>query len=300
MTDYVGRFAPSPTGPLHLGSLVAAVASYLQARVNDGRWLVRIEDIDPPREPAGAAADILAALDAHGFQYEAPLYQSTRLAAYAAATEALSRAGLAYPCTCSRQMIKQAGATGPNGPIYPGTCRNAVANPELASLAIRFRTTNNPLVFTDRLQGLQSMRLESEHGDFLIRRRDGLVSYHLAAAVDDAQQGITEVVRGTDLLESTFPQLALFEALGKPRPAYMHIPIVLNAAGQKLSKQNGAARLHLDTAAENLNKVLFFLGQKPPIGLRTASVNDVWSWAVSNWNPQILEKQRSVTERSII
>lgn len=195
----MGRFAPSPTGPLHFGSLLAAIASYLEARTSGGRWLLRIEDIDPPREQPGADAEIQRALEAYGLEWDGPvIYQSRRRDRHDAAVESLLASGRAYACSCSRRDLANA-PRGPLGIIYPGTCRQGCSGPDSA---IRVRTTDEPVTFDDRLQGPREQRLESESGDFVIRRRDGLIAYQLAVAVDDALDGITEVVRGIDLLDS--------------------------------------------------------------------------------------------------
>jgi glutamyl-Q tRNA(Asp) synthetase len=297
VTEYIGRFAPSPTGPLHFGSLVAAVASYLQARANDGTWLLRIEDIDPPREPAGAKAQILTCLHAHGFEFAEPVYQSKRLDRYAHITASLLAAGLAYPCVCTRQQIRATAPRGRNGPIYPGTCRRGVAAAKAQNQAVRLRTNDTEIVFDDPLQGHQSCRLESESGDFLIRRGDGLVSYQLAVALDDHAQGITEVVRGTDLMDTTFCQLHMMQVLGYELPNYMHIPIVLNEQGIKLAKQTGAAPVNSETATDNIYNSLVFLKQCPPIALRNGSISELWNWAVAHWQPKQLAGLRSGSER---
>ena len=234
----MGRFAPSPTGPLHFGSLLAAVASYLQARCMRGQWLVRIEDIDPPREQPDSVTQILRALEAYGFEWDGEVsLQSANREAQDAAAESLLNQGLAYRCGCSRRDL-QSERQGKLGTIYPGNCRAGFGGDEYA---IRVRVDDEPVVFEDRLQGPQSQSLESESGDFIIVRRDGLIAYQLAVVVDDSLQGITEVVRGIDLMDSTPRQIWLQRLLGLSTPAYMHIPVAVNAAGQKLSKSTGAA-----------------------------------------------------------
>jgi glutamyl-Q tRNA(Asp) synthetase len=300
MTDYIGRFAPSPTGPLHLGSLVAAVASYLQAKTHSGSWLVRIEDIDPPREMAGASQDIIDGLHAHGFDFATPAYQSHRLDEYAQKIDQLLKSGAAYPCFCSRQDIRKIAKTGRIGHIYPGTCRHGQPVSGGESLAVRYLTDGNAITFTDALQGVQRCNLEAEIGDFLIRRRDGRVGYQLAVALDDANQGVTQVVRGIDLLDSTFPQLALLRAFGLAEPAYMHVPVVVNQAGQKLSKQHGAPALCLERPEKNLFNSLFLLNQNPPQALRHEPLESIWNWAVTNWTPSRLSGQRAIAESAII
>ena len=235
--QYVGRFAPSPTGPLHFGSLVAAVASYLQARAHNGLWLLRIEDIDPPREQPGATDLILKALEAYGFAWDGGvIFQGQSNEAHEAALSRLLEQGMAYPCGCSRKALADA-PRGPLGTIYPGTCRNGCDADETA---IRIRTDDEPITFVDGLQGAQTQRLETESGDFVIRRRDGLIAYQLAVVVDDELEGITEVVRGIDIMESTQRQIWLQKLLGYRTPHYVHIPVITHPDGDKLSKLTGA------------------------------------------------------------
>lgn len=278
---YVGRFAPSPTGPLHFGSLLAAVASYLDARRAGGRWLVRIEDIDPPREQAGATAEIMAALEAYGFEWDGPvLYQSESVEAHHEAVDVLRAAGLIYRCGCSRRDLASA-PRGSLGIIYPGTCRNGSTAEEAA---LRVRTDEQPVEFVDRLQGRQTMRLESESGDFVVLRRDGLIAYQLAVVVDDQLTGVTDVVRGIDLMDSTPRQIWLQRCLGHRSPRYAHIPVAVHADGSKLSKLTGAAPLPAgDAVAGCLVDALDALRQAPPDDLRRASVRDIWDWAEAHW-----------------
>jgi glutamyl-Q tRNA(Asp) synthetase len=249
LAAYRGRFAPSPTGPLHAGSLVAALASWLDARAQGGAWLVRIEDVDTPRCSAAAAHTILGQLDACGLRAdEAPLWQSSRSAAYEAALQTLLTAGLAYPCGCTRSEIeahwqglgvaRQPGAER----IYPGTCRNGLHGKP--ARATRFRA-HGVIDWTDRRLGPQRQDLAREVGDFVLRRADGLWAYQLAVVVDDAAQGITQIVRGEDLADNTARQIALQRALQLPTPVYLHTPLVLAPDGNKLSKQNGAQPLEL-------------------------------------------------------
>jgi glutamyl-Q tRNA(Asp) synthetase len=291
----VGRFAPSPTGPLHFGSLLAAVASYLQARVNDGRWLLRIEDIDPPREQAGAADSIIRALERYGFKWDGPIYFQRRSRdLHAAALDQLLASGDAYRCGCSRSDLADC-PRGPLGTIYPGTCRTGC---EAEEYAIRVRTGNEPVMFHDGLQGAQAQRLESESGDFIIWRRDGLVAYHLAVVVDDFDQGITEVVRGVDLLDSTPRQIWLQRLLGYPTPAYRHIPVAIVADGQKLSKSTGASEVPLDDPAPTLAAALRALGQPLPDVLNTAPIGDIWGWAGENWDDDVLTGVTEIADSS--
>ena len=284
-SSYVGRFAPSPTGPLHFGSLLAAVASYLQARRHGGRWLLRIEDIDPPREQPDAAQRIRDALERYGFEWDGPvIYQSESHAAHAAALLRLLDAGVAYPCGCSRSDLADA-PRGPLGTIYPGTCRGGS---EASETAIRVRTDDSPIQFDDGLQGPQQQRLESESGDFVVWRRDGLVAYHLAVVVDDHDQDVTEIVRGIDLMDSTCRQIWLQRLLGYRSPNYLHIPVAAHADGQKLSKMTGAAAVPLGHPGRYLVGVLRALRQDPPQALEGARLEEIWAWAVEHWRIEVL------------
>ena len=262
---YTGRFAPSPTGPLHAGSLVAALASWLDARAHGGRWLVRIEDVDAPRCVPGADQTILTQLAACGLQAdEAPLYQSARSALYEAALQQLITQGRAYPCGCSRQDIAQAlaGAGHPRERhgelVYPGTCRHGLQGKP--ARAWRFLTQASALVWQDRQLGPQSQDVSTQVGDFTLHRADGLWAYQLAVVVDDAAQGVSHVVRGQDLADNTARQIQLQRALGLPTPQYLHTPLVLGANGEKLSKQNGAQALHLSEPLAALNTAAGVLG----------------------------------------
>lgn len=289
---YRGRFAPSPTGPLHFGSLVAAVASYLDAKQRNGVWLVRMEDLDTPRCVPGAAERILHTLDAFGLHSDEPvIYQSQRSAAYQKAFEQLRTAGYVYPCGCTRREIADSALHGIDGPVYPGTCRNGITGGREAR-AWRVRTGHppSPIEFDDALQGHISQQLESEIGDFVIRRADGLFAYQLAVVVDDAAQRISHVVRGADLLDSTPRQIYLQRLLGLATPAYLHLPVVLNAQGEKLSKQTLAQAVEASTAT--LFEVLQFLKQQPPAGLRHGTIAKLLAWATNNWHPEKLSNCR--------
>jgi glutamyl-Q tRNA(Asp) synthetase len=277
---YVGRFAPSPTGPLHFGSLVAAAASFLQAKVNNGRWLLRIEDIDPPREQPGAANAIIEALRRYGFEWDGEvLYQSDSRASHDAALATLIERKLAYRCGCSRADLADA-PQGDLGSIYPGTCRDRKI---VGDASIRLRTNDAPISFDDALQGHVAQRLESGSGDFVICRRDGLIAYHLAVVVDDEQQGVTEVVRGIDLLDSTPRQICLQQSLGFKTPRYAHIPVVTNSSGEKLSKSTHAAGIPMHDIAPVLIEALRALQLAPPAKLTRESIAGIWSWAVEHW-----------------
>jgi len=285
-TRYRGRFAPSPTGPLHFGSLVAAVGSYLDARAHGGEWLLRMEDVDTPRNFPGAATDILKTLEAFGFEWDGPvLWQSRRGDAYAAALDRLRAAGLAYGCACSRREIADS-ATRPaidGGLAYPGTCRDGVAHGRSVR-SWRLRVGGEEVAFSDRVQGRQAQNLERDVGDFVLLRADGLYAYQLAVAVDDEFQGISDVVRGADLIASTPRQIWLQRCLGYATPRYAHLPVATNSAGEKLSKQTRAPALRPDQAGRALASALAFLGQAVPLDLERAGLREIWDWAFLHWS----------------
>lgn len=283
---YVGRFAPSPTGPLHFGSLVAAVGSYLDVRAAQGQWLVRMEDIDEPRCSQQAADDILFSLEAHGFDWDGELvYQSHRKEQYQAVLENLIKSGAAYPCGCTRKEIADSSILGIEGPVYPGTCRDGLKGKH--ARAWRVRVSDESICFDDRLLGKQCQRLAREVGDFVVRRADDLFAYQLAVVVDDAEQGITHIVRGADLLGSTARQIHLQRLLNYPTPVYLHLPVVVNDQGQKLSKQTLAPPLENAKASANLCAALKFLGLEPDAGLNRASSRTVLDWGVANWRSHV-------------
>ena len=288
---YIGRFAPSPSGPLHFGSLLAAVASYAPAKASNGQWLVRIEDIDPPREQPGADKVILGTLEAYGFEWDGPVsYQSQFAIRHEALLQNLLESGNAYPCSCSRRDLADA-RRGTLGAIYPGTCRNGCRP---GDVAIRLRTDDEPVEFTDKLQGPLSQRLESESGDFIIKRRDGLIAYHLAVVADDFDQGITEIVRGIDLLDSTPRHIHLQRVLGFTTPDYLHIPVVENAEGQKLSKLTGAKAIVSNETGPTLVSALSALKQHPPPDLAREDIGGIWAWAVANWRTDVLQHCKNI------
>lgn len=261
MPEYVGRFAPSPTGPLHFGSLVAALASYLEARSAKGKWHLRLDDLDQPRTQPGAASEILRALELLGFEWDGPvLVQSRRLERYRAVLDELTRRGLAYPCCCTRRELEDSALAIDGARIYPGTCRQGLA-PGKAKRAMRLRTHAAPIGFADAIQGWVEQRVEKEVGDFVLLRADGVIAYQLAVVVDDMDQGISDVVRGADLLDSTARQIHLQRLLGARTPRYAHLPVALNAAGEKLSKQTGARPLDLAHPKAELARARRFLGQ---------------------------------------
>lgn len=291
---YRGRFAPSPTGPLHFGSLAAAVGSYLDARKHHGVWLVRMEDLDAPRCVPGAADTILRTLEAYGLHWdEAVIYQSQRTAAYEDALDNLKAAGAVYPCCCTRKEIADSALHGIEGPVYPGTCRNGIPQNKTAR-AWRVRAAGS-IAFNDCLQGSVSQNLENEIGDFVVKRADGLFAYQLAVVVDDAFQNITHVVRGSDLLASTPRQIHLQQLLGLPSPAYMHLPIAVNEHGEKLSKQTLAPAISTEHIAATLVSVLRFLKQQPPSELKTGSAMEILDWAVTNWQPERIKECRQAS-----
>jgi glutamyl-Q tRNA(Asp) synthetase len=284
--QYVGRFAPSPTGPLHFGSLAAALASWLDARAAGGRWLVRMEDLDRPRVVAGASETILRQLEMLGLAWDGPVtYQSQRIDLYRQALESLK--GVTYWCACSRKEIADS-ALGPDGAsVYAGTCRGGFARGEKQPRAIRVRTAAESIAFVDRVFGPQSQSVEREVGDFVIFRADGMFAYQLAVVVDDAEQGITDVVRGADLLDSTARQIHLQHLLGLAAPNYLHIPVAVNAAGEKLSKQSGDKQIGL----ESLRPALAFLGHPAPASLADA---ELLAWAQKNWDVSRIPRQRAI------
>lgn len=283
--NYCGRFAPSPTGPLHRGSLVAALASFLDARAHAGRWLVRIEDLDEPRCPPGTAEDILATLAAFGMQPDGEVvWQSRRKPLYEAAFARL--APWVYPCGCTRREIADSriGIAADGAAVYPGTCRHGLSADKLArAFRVRVPDAGDPdecIDFEDRWMGTVSQHLASEVGDFVLKRADGFWAYQLAVVVDDADQGVTHVVRGADLLESTPRQIYLQRLLELPTPLYMHVPVVTNTAGEKLSKQTGAMALDVQAPLAELMAAARFLGLEVDA---PGSLAQFWQQAVAAW-----------------
>ncbi|MBE9609629.1 tRNA glutamyl-Q(34) synthetase GluQRS [Chitinilyticum piscinae] len=282
-SGYVGRFAPSPTGELHIGSLLTAVASYLDARSHGGKWLLRIEDLDPPREVPGVAERMIATLQRYGFVWDGEIvWQSHRHGRYADIMDELLERGLAYPCHCSRSKIKAAGLLAVDGWRYPGFCRDAGL--QLATdLAVRLRVPVGCVEYLDRLQGRQSQELAADVGDFVLRRADGCWAYQLAVVVDDADCGVNQIVRGADLLDSTPRQIYLQRILGFGEPHYLHLPVLVNSAGEKLSKQTLAPPLPEGGETNLLVLVLQLLGQNPPAGAQLWGLSGLWEWAVAHW-----------------
>lgn len=291
---YTGRFAPSPTGPLHYGSLVAAVASFVDARSNDGTWLIRMEDLDPQREPPGAADIILGQLNDFGMESDRPvLYQSSRSSAYQEALSCLESQALCFFCDCSRQDVRAMGG------VYDGTCRERT---DLAAsgCAIRVKVEQLQIAFVDQIQGLQRHNIREETGDFIIKRKDGLFAYQLAVVVDDAFQKITHVVRGFDLIDSTARQIYLQNSLGLPVPHYAHVPIIVNKSGQKLSKQHFAEPVNSARRQSILHATLQCLGQQPPDKNRYLEVKDQLDWAIEHWDIQAVPKLATMRQDSIL
>ncbi len=284
---YRGRFAPSPTGPLHFGSLVAAVGSYADALARRGEWLVRMEDVDEGRRVPGAADAILRTLEAFGFRWHGEvLCQSRRKARYAEVMAWLLEQGLAYPCGCTRREVAALGRPGAEGPVYPGTCRDGLP-PGRAARAVRLRVPDETLCFEDRAAGRFCQNLAREVGDFVIRRADGYFAYQLAVVVDDLDQGIDQVVRGADLLASTPRQIHLQRLLGAPQPEYLHLPLVRDAAGRKLSKGDRDRPVDPARPVEGLLAAWRFLGQPAPEE-RPADPEAFWRWAAGRWDPALI------------
>jgi glutamyl-Q tRNA(Asp) synthetase len=280
----VGRFAPTPSGDLHLGSLFAAAASYLEARARGGRWLLRMEDLDGPRAVPGAADRILRTLEAFGFEWDGPVTrQSQRTEFYRDALDALARRGLTFACTCSRSQLE-------NEPRYPGTCRSRSARLD-ANAATRLRVRDERISFLDGIQGEYAQHLEHNVGDFILRRRDGIYAYVLAVVVDDAAQGVNHVIRGADLLEQTPRQLYLIEQLQLAVPGYAHVPLLLEPNGTKLAKSARSVRIEAQFALPQLVSVFGLLGMAAFIPLQLRTVSEAWAWAIQNWNIQNVPKR---------
>lgn len=291
---YRGRFAPTPSGPLHFGSLVCALASYLDAKTQHGVWLLRIDDLDLPRVASGAVNEIFRALEAYGLHWDEPVrYQSQHSEAYAAAFERLKEQAWVYPCACSRREIADSRLNLATHPIYPGTCRHGMP-PEKTLRAWRVHTHGVRINFQDRVQGQVSQNLELEIGDFVLRRADGSFAYQLASVVDDAAMQISDVVRGADLIDSTARQCHLQSLLALPQARYMHLPVALNDAGEKLSKQTLAPPLDWSAPQPTLMRALDFLGQRPARELSTAKVEDLLSWACAHWDVNQIPKIRGL------
>lgn len=288
ITPYRGRFAPSPSGYLHFGSLITALASFLDARKNNGTWLVRIEDIDPPREKTGASKIILNTLEAYGLEWDEDiLYQSKQSELYQEKLNSLFTNQQSYYCRCTRAEIKAIGGT------YLGHCKQAKYSAKNAAMRI---INSHPISsYQDLIQGKVICSAKFSNEDFIVFRKDGLFAYQLAVVIDDDYQGITDVIRGCDLLESTVRQQSLFHILGKPTPNYGHIPLAVTTQGYKLSKQNNAPAIDANNPQTSLIKALEFLGQQPPAELSTYSAAEIIEWAIPHWQRDILPKQREIS-----
>jgi len=277
---------------LHFGSLVAAVGSYLDARHHQGLWLLRVEDLDPPREVAGSADTILKALEAFGMAWDGPVsYQSQRSRYYDAALETLKDKGFLFGCACTRKEIADSAIRTETGSIYPGTCRTGL-QPGRTARSTRVRVGQTEISFTDRLLGKLHQKLDSDVGDFIVRRADKLVAYQLAVVVDDAEQGISSIVRGADLFESTPRQLYLQKLLDLPAPDYLHLPVAVNPDADKLSKHTHATAVSTDDKNTALTDALRFLQQKLPESPHDASQAELWEWAIKHWEPGVIPARR--------
>lgn len=294
-SDYIGRFAPSPTGPLHMGSLLAALASYLDAKSQDGQWLVRIEDLDPPREEPGASEKIIDCLNAHHLFADGDIcFQSKRHQLYQSRLKELLANDHIYPCQCSRQQLQV------NDGKHGTRCQNrGDADLDQIGWAWRISTdkTNsvNDIYFGDRLQGAQQQNIHQEVGDFVLRRKDNLFAYQLAVVADDIAQGVNSIVRGSDLLSSTARQIFLYTCLNEAAPSYCHIPLILNEQGQKLSKQNHAPPLNTQAAPNNIRQCLTLLGHPPPATLKNASCQALLDWGTEHWQLSKIPPKLSYT-----
>ena len=291
-SSYVGRFAPSPTGPMHMGSLYTALASFLEAKSNNGQWLIRIEDIDPPREQAGATNAILKTLEKHGLRSDKKTcYQSLRLEKYQDTLDQLIKGQYAFYCDCSRQQLK------PFHGFYSGHCR-PIKHLSLNNKAIRLRSKNKPVSFIDDIQGAQRQDapIAGYFNDFVIKRRDGLFAYMLAVVIDDIDQNITHIVRGSDILGSTFKQIELYECLKQPCPEYCHLPVIRAANGQKLSKQNLAPAINDENAIENLLSCLKLLRQPIPEKQHLQSISQLLDFAIKHWDKKRIPAMLSIEE----
>lgn len=290
---YRGRFAPTPSGPLHFGSLITALGSALDAYAQNGEWYLRIDDLDPPRVAPGAIDAILRALECYGFAWHGPVqYQSRRRDAYEAALAELGHLGVVYACACTRREIADSVVSQRGAAVYPGTCRAGLA-PGKTARAIRVNVQDVRVTLQDRLQGELVLDLGREVGDFVVKRADGLFAYQLAAVVDDAALGITDIVRGADLIDSSLRQIYLQQLLRLPMSRYLHLPVAVNALGEKLSKQTLAPPLDLQHPGPTLVRALAFLHQAPPAELMRASIAEIWHWARANWDPSRLPVART-------
>jgi len=286
----IGRFAPSPTGPLHLGSLYTALASFLHARSQYGKWLLRIDDLDTPRNVQGAADNILSTLEAFGLHWDdSVVYQSHCLDRYQVYLDELAQNQLVYPCSCSRKTLASIQTTD----VYSGLCRNKV-NPPDSPYALRVKTDARVIGFDDGLQGFIARNIAEHYGDFILKRKDGIIAYQFAVVIDDYLQQVNQVVRGFDLLMETPKQMYLQQLLGLPCPDYMHVPIIVDQQGYKLSKQTRALAVDLTTPNQVIFELLGLLQQNPPVELQRGSINELLSWAITHWNIEPLKKRQQM------
>lgn len=289
--SYRGRFAPTPSGPLHAGSLMTALASWLDARKAGGAWLLRIDDLDSARCQQRHTDTILKQLEGHGLHWdEAPVYQSRQARHYRAALEQLQEAGHLYPCACTRAILKRDSRPGPDGPVYNGHCRALSGTVNAARAATRMRVPPQLITLNDGLQGSLERSTEKDIGDFVVRRADHVIGYQLACAVDEHNMRITDVVRGADLIGSTFCQWIVQDTLRLRVPAYHHLPLALDAQGRKLSKQNHSPSIKTHLASPNLFIALQGLGQQPPATLYREAPRTVLAWALIHWQPQAIAR----------
>lgn len=295
-SDYKGRFAPTPSGPAHLGTLLAAVGSYLQAHANQGEWHVRIDDADPPREVKGAADSILRTLENFGLTWDGPVvYQSQRLEAYQDALQQLIQQGDTFECSCSRKDIRAIAQTGPNGMIYPGTCRNSIHDLEKPR-AVRLQSRDTLIIVKDKIQGDYSLNMEQDVGDFIIRRADGLFAYHLATVVDDALDGFTEIVRGKDQLSLTPLHIYLQQQLGVTTPDYAHLPLLTNKQGEKLGKSAKAAAIDTLPPQDVWKTIFNALGLSPEDSLLSEIPSTILQWAAGEWDLLLVSAGDKIAE----
>jgi glutamyl-Q tRNA(Asp) synthetase len=290
----IGRFAPSPTGPLHRGSIYTALAGFLQARSQQGLWLLRIDDLDTPRNVKGSADTILKTLEAFGLYWDGEVYyQSRHIDAYNDVISDLQSNKLIYPCTCSRKTLATGGSGQSQPDVYPGICRVRQALPD-APHALRIKTDNRIITFHDGLQGQVSHNLAEQDGDFIVKRKDRIIAYQFAVVIDDDLQRVNQIVRGFDLLDETPKQIYLQQLLGLNAPGYMHVPIIVDEQGYKLSKQTQAMAVDFTSPERVIFESLALLKQNPPLELREAPITELLSWAVEHWNPALLKNVRAV------
>ncbi|MGZ8135788.1 MAG: tRNA glutamyl-Q(34) synthetase GluQRS [Methylococcaceae bacterium] len=291
---YIGRFAPSPTGSLHLGSLYTALAGFLQARSRQGKWLLRIDDLDTPRNVAGSVGNILKTLDVFGLYWDdSVVYQSRNADVYHDMLDVLAKNAQIYRCICSRKSLAAISSTD----IYPGLCRDKQIPPDNPH-SLRIKTDNRSISFHDELQGLISHKLAEQHGDFILKRKDRIIAYQYAVVIDDDRQQINHVVRGVDLLDSTPKQIYLQQILGLATPRYMHLPIIVDEQGYKLSKQTCATAVGLKAPNKTIFQLLHLLKQNPPSELQNAASSELLDWAIDHWQPNVLKNIQEISVQS--